>query len=527
MKVSQKQDFVRAFLLIAGILCFAVNALAALRPGLSKVVGQTIYQIGVRHGVATPTSDEELADWPSWATAVAYKWNPEWPKRLASVIPAEGEVVIEDEVVFIDPDTKEQCRLPVTEIDTAYMHTYATDSIPRPGDGHIQTDVYKLGQQYWGMINKFKLGANIRALRSGVFANSLVMDTCAVIPATVDSIYGLAFANTQFLNMLKFEYSPTPLVFEDHNAVKIDIAPQDSLDALIACTSNRYLMAPKDSVWLGGEGVCPELFQHQGEYCSSVFYSGIPINQLVYVVPKAMLAVKGQKNPDGIGPWWWTTNETLEFSGFQGYKIVAFYARQYRGGDGWKDSGPATVAPCVEFLHMDRDFVLNLYDNDTPIANPVFTSPFGPFGFKSAYIGEHVSSLCDNFFFSLGMSREGAELLIVPSSSPLYFGPTKYESDITIAKWIYPGSHTKWDNLPGNGGYLPVFIPNVYVGRNITPTNTFQYSPIERLWFGVSPLRKDSPESYNPYSPYPLTFWNWDESQLGERYTPNYNAQTR
>lgn len=466
------------FLVMAGMLFISANAAAVLRPGLSKVVGQTEYRVGVQPGVATPISEEELADWPSWATAVAYKWKPEWPKNLQSAIPAKGRVVIEDEVVFVDPDTKAECKLPVTEIDASYMHTYPTDSVPTPGDGTLQTNIRNLGRQYWAIIDKFKLGANINVIRPDVFANCLVFDTCAVIPATVDTIRERAFANTQFLNALQFEYSATPLVFEDRHAVQIDVAPLDSIEALINSTSFVYMYK--------GSKFCRAAYQFQGDYCSSVFYSGIPINQITLVNPVAL----AMADHDDTGSLLCRMHHILDVTG--------------RG----ENQGPVTVAPCIGTLIMERDWILNLYDPETGarIDKPSFSTPFGPFGIGTTYIGETINKLCDNFFFRLGNRIIGSGLILPPAPDPIDLGTLTYPKEI----WL------SYENIDTNTGKQPFTVPNVYIGRKVVPTNMFQASYIYSVWYSLCP--KPEVTSVESWSPYPLRFWNWDTSQLGEQH---------
>lgn len=468
----------RVFLLCPILLGFLLGTnqpANALTPGTTRKIGSITYEVGVLPGATPPSTPEEYANWQSWATGVVKTWHPAYPKNLNTSVPAEGDVIIEDEVAFMDDNSSEMVTLPVTQINPDFLHTYSTDGVPTPGDGTLQTNIRNLGKQYWAIIDKFKIGANIKVIRPDVFANCLVFDTCAVIPATVDTICERAFANSQFLNALQFEHSDTPLVFEDRSAVRINIAPVDSIVALIKSTPFEYHYT--------GSEFCLAPYQFQGDWCSSVFYSGIPINQITLINPVA-IATADHKD---LGSLICRMHHVLEVT------------------NGGVNQGPVAVAPCVGTFIMERDWKLNLYDPETGtlIEKPSFSTPFGPFSIGTTYIGETINKLCDNFFFRLGNRVIGSSLILSPASQPIDLGSLTYPKKV----WISYESITFTDKMP-----FSVF--NVYIGRKVLPTNLFQSSYIANLWYSQCP--KAETTSMVSWSKYPLQFWNWDISQLGQ-----------
>lgn len=470
----------------------AGNTYVYVAPCTLDTVDNVVYMVTYKPGYSEASLSaggrpyEEFENWQSWATATAYQLIFDQPAEVS----VEGDtfndirgwienglykpvyarnVEIQDSATFhltkstFDAVTNKLTRevlestvtLPVTSIAEGFTSWFnmRIDEFP---------DVFNpLDFKCNGGISRFKFGRNVNKIGERAFQGLVFGDTCLVIPASVDTICSEAFWGTQILNGLKFEYSPKPLVFEDKKAAKIQFASEDDMHKLAKGIWDRKR---------GGPYSCPPVAlarELEDQYCSSVFYGGWPIYELAYM--------------DGMKFEWI-------------YKYPLTICALSKSMLARTRSGQITVAPCVGTLFLDREIKLNLYDSETGNkVEPVIPTPFGPQGFGTLCVGEHIQSLPQNFTLNVAPDRQWQAVIFPHADTPI-----NVESN-------------KWD-----GTLKPMDLENLSVNRDITPQTIFNNTIVKSVFFGSTPeytpavrILKDSAGDDIPSGNMWMNLWDW------------------
>lgn len=311
------------------------------------------------------------------------------------------------------------------------------DMITTPDEGFGPVPVVEINKDFLGKrhsrlkkhkpraaLNRFSISRYVKVIESYTFAFVEIYSgrddkrtPTIVIPAGVDTIHSYAFADTKIMNVaLEIEYSERPLVFDDNSPQTVKILPNDSLCAQLT----RYGEFEVDT----SIPIASDVRALEGAVCSSIFYSGNPIFDC--------------------------TGRTYD--------------------------GKATIDNCAPGLILSRKIKLNLYREVNGVhqaVEPDLTSPLGPYGALSYYVGPAIDTLPNNFFLRSGMNIEVVlkqpTLLIASANKPLSLGHS-----------IFRGKHYPWH------------LCRLCIGRTLTTHPEFKSDRLRRLAFGWAP----SPDEY-------------------------------